>query len=99
MSTDSLISKLRESIEDGEWSWLAPHQARGALVLVSQDLDLAEVGSAISRDSVSEVSTWLQQGKLLKPGPTQIDGWDATPALKFRFLIVQPYVLVQVRSN
>jgi hypothetical protein len=95
MSSEDLVKKLRETIEEGEWSWFAPHHARGALVIVSPELDLAEVGSAVARDAVSEVGPWLQQGHLAKPTQDQADSWVATPGQKFRFLIVQPYVLIQ----
>ena len=99
MSSEDLVKQLRDSVEEGEWSWLAPHHARGALVIVSQELDLAEVGVAISRDSVAEVGAWLQQGSLAKPTPQQAESWDAMPTQKFRFLIVQPYVLIQFLSH
>jgi hypothetical protein len=95
MSSEDLVKKLRDSIEEGEWSWLAPHHARGAVVIVSPELDLAEVGSAVARDDVAEVGPWLQQGHLAKPTTQQAESWDATAGQKFRFLIVQPYVLIQ----
>ena len=95
MGSDDPLKTLKESIQDAEWSWLAPHHARGALIVVAQDLDLAEVGFKISRDEVAEVSQWLKAGALARPTSAQSEAWDQNPQQRFRFLIVQPYVLIQ----
>ncbi len=99
MNIEDLTTKLRESIQEGEWSWLAPHEARGAIVLVSPELDLADAGAHVSQDVVEKVSSWLSQGLLAKPTPEQVEAWNEAPSQHFHFLIVQPYVLIQAMGH
>lgn len=95
MDAANLLKQMKDSIQEGEWAWLAPHHARGALIVVAQDLDLAEVGVKVSTDAVAEVSGWLSEGQLARPTQEQAESWDQNPDRHFRFLIVQPYVLIQ----
>lgn len=83
------------SVEEGEWSWLKPHLARGALFLVGPDLSLFDVGNAIANDTSGSVQKWIQKGQLARPSTEQVEKWDAVPTQIFSFLIVQPYVFVQ----
>ncbi|MBU6375969.1 MAG: DUF2288 family protein [Bdellovibrionales bacterium] len=99
MSQDKLLKTMKENIQEGQWHWIAPHQERGAVIVVSQDLDLAEVGVKVSVDSVPEVSEWVKKGDLARPTEKQLEEWNETPGRHFRFLIVQPYVLIQVLGH
>jgi hypothetical protein len=43
------------------------------------------------------VALWLGQGLLRKPTPEELAAWTAQPAEpRFRFVIVQPYVLAEL---
>ena len=92
---EKLKQDLKASIEEAPWSWFAPHVARDAVFLVHSELEMAEVGAHIAADSVQEISAWLTAGKLAKPDQDKIQYWDSVPDKRFRFLIVQPYVLIQ----
>ena len=91
---ESLKSKLEEQIQEARWDWLAPHHARGALVWVSMDLELAEVGFRMAENDAVAVQNWLSTGQLQRPLDFQTEAW-ADPAKRFLFLIVQPFVLFQ----
>jgi hypothetical protein len=95
MDSKSLKKELQESIQEAQWTWLAPHHLRGALIIVSQDLDLIEVGFEVAQDSVEKISSWMSSGLMLRPTEAQLRIWESTPEMTFRFLILQPYVLVQ----
>ena len=95
MGSKDLRQTLKDSIQQGEWAWLAPHHARGALIVVAQELDLVDVGVKVSMDAVAEVSEWLSKGALARPTAEQAEAWDDEPQRQFKFLIVQPYVLIQ----
>ena len=99
MSTEELVTRLRGEVEEGEWSWLAPHHARGAVIVVAQELDLAEVAAAVANDVLEKIRPWLEQKQVAKPDDEQAEAWNAAPSQKFRFLIIQPYVLVQLIGN
>jgi len=91
-----LREQLKATLDEAEWSWLAPHLKRDGLILVSVDLDLLEAAEAIARDDKAKVQQWLASGKLGKPSSAQVSTWDATPAKKFLVVVVQPYVLAQL---
>lgn len=72
-----------------------PHAKRDAVVLVNPDLDLVDVGLAISTDNVTAVQRWIQEAMLVKPTSEQLSDWNRDTSKQFTTLIVQPYVLVQ----
>lgn len=90
-----LKAQLSEMMDQVEWGWLIPHVERHALVLVTPDLDLLEVGLAIANDNVTTVQRWISEQLIYKPSENQVESWNQTPDKFFLALIVQPYVLVQ----
>jgi hypothetical protein len=91
----TLREELEAVLDEAEWSWMAPHLARDAVILVAHGLDLLTVGEKIARDDKVSVQSWISSGQLSKPTREQIEAWTKTPGKKFLTLIVQPYVLVQ----
>lgn len=79
----------------GEWTDLKPHAERGAVFLVSPDLDLNEVAIKVAQDDVESIRAWIEANSLQRPLMNQIERWDESPGRSFRFTIVQPYVLIQ----
>ncbi|MGB3310127.1 MAG: DUF2288 domain-containing protein [Nodosilinea sp.] len=93
--TQDLKHELSEMVAPADWAWISPHANRGAVVVVDQSLDLAEVGVAIATDNVTVVNHWIAEALLTKPSPFQLEIWDQTTKKQFQSLIVQPFVLVQ----
>ncbi|MGB3138367.1 MAG: DUF2288 domain-containing protein [Nodosilinea sp.] len=93
--TQDLKRELSEMVAPADWAWISPHANRGAVVVVDQSLDLAEVGVAIATDNVTVVNRWIAGALLVKPSPFQLEIWDQTAKQPFQSLIVQPFVLVQ----
>ena len=90
-----LRAELEESIDQAEWNWLSPHADRDAVIIVSDQLNLLDVGVAIANDNVSSVQHWISEQLLYKPSLEQKIIWDGDQNKRFNALIVQPYVLVQ----
>lgn len=88
-------AKLESTLDESEWSWLKPHAARDALIIVSRQLHLVEVGRRIAADDSKAVQGWIQSGELSKPTAEQLKEWETQPTKKFMSLIVAPYVLAQ----
>jgi hypothetical protein len=65
------------------------------LILVSQSLELLDVGMAVAANDSRRIKTWIEEGRLLKPVAEQLQEWDRTPERRFMSLVVQPYVLIQ----
>lgn len=84
-------------IHKGNWELFAPHFARGALFMVAMDLDIKEVAQAMTRDDTALVAQWLESAQLARPNDEQVAEWAKRPQEDFAiFLIVQPYVLIQL---
>ncbi len=93
--THDLKLELADMVGPAEWRWLSPHAERGAVVLVDESLDLADVGVAIATDNVATVNRWIAEALLTKPTSLQVEAWQQATSKRFQSLIVQPYVLVQ----
>jgi hypothetical protein len=90
-----LKSQLSEELAEIEWSDLIPHAQRDAVIVVSETLNLLEVGEAIAGDNVPLVQTWIGGSLIGKPTTSQLSEWNALPTRSFNTLIVQPFVLIQ----
>jgi hypothetical protein len=92
----SLYEKLKAEVEEADWSMLEPHHKRQALILISSELDLCEVAEKVAVDDVDAIKTWMTSRQVGKPEDQKVNAWEESPYKKgFRFIIVQPYVLVQ----
>lgn len=91
-----LRQELAEMVGPTQWNWLKPHIARDAVVFVDPQLDLVDVGVALTNDNVQSVQRWIGEQLITKPSKEQLDTWGVSgPGNQLRSLIVQPYVLVQ----
>ena len=90
-----LRAQLAETVDEAEWEWLIPHAKRDALVVVTSQLNLVDVGEAIALDNVVVVQRWISEQLIAKPSQTQLTDWNGDRTKRFNTLIVQPYVLVQ----
>jgi hypothetical protein len=88
-------TELSENVDESEWDWLIPHVKRDVVIVVSQLVDLIDVGVAIASDKTSDIQVWMDEALLTKPSTKQLSEWNADPSKRFNTLIVQPFVLVQ----
>lgn len=94
--TQDLRQELATMVGPTQWNWLKPHIARDAVVFVDPQLDLVEVGVALTDDNVQSVQRWIGEQLITKPTKEQLQAWGAIgPGNQLQSLIVQPYVLVQ----
>ncbi|RLA64916.1 MAG: DUF2288 domain-containing protein [Epsilonproteobacteria bacterium] len=85
-----LRKQLNEDLDVATWDMLETHLKRGALVEVHESLELVDVGMAVAEDKADLIKDWMEK-KLIKNISEEV-GKD----LKFKFLILSPYVLIQV---
>ena len=50
---------------------------------------------AVAGDDKARIEKWLSENLLRKPTETDDQLWSKTPAVEFKFGIVQPFVLIQ----
>lgn len=83
-------------IQNASWLILEPHHRRGGLFCVSNNLDLAIVADAIATDKANQVKIWLDNGDFKKVEDEDTKNFDMESAEEIaKFIIVQPYVLIQ----
>ena len=92
--TNDLHAELTNMMGPVRWDWLKPHVQRDAVVIVNEQLDLADVGVAIASDQTQAVTRWINEQLITKPTAEQLAHWSSENK-QFTSLIVQPYVLVQ----
>ena len=83
-----------ENFEDecgiANWALLKAHFKRGAMVWVSNSLDIIKVGRAVVNDDKYKIEAWMQ-AKLITPFPIALA--ETEPSM--RCVIAQPWVLAQ----
>ena len=89
----AIEEKLRSELQETHWDALAIHAERGRLIVVSPDLDLLTAAIAIAEDKKSDVEAFLTSGLLRKAGEPEIAAFEQEDNPRFRFVIVQPFVL------
>lgn len=87
---DDLRKQLNEDLDVATWDMLETHLKRGALIEVHESLDLVDVGMAVAQDNSDLVKGWMDK-KLIQNVTEAMDEKN-----KYKFLILSPYVLVQV---
>ena len=82
-----------------EWNSLAPHFARGELLVVDPLLDLVDVAEALTLDDSAAVSGWLQAGQLAVASDAQASDWHTRDPDCLWAVVIRPWVLVQERAR
>lgn len=93
-----LRAELVESLDEAEWNWLIPHAQRDAVIVVTEQLNIVDVGIALANDNVASVQSWIDEELIHKPSVSQLSDWNSDRTKRFNSLIVQPFVLIQELS-
>lgn len=88
-----LRQKLQNDLMLGFWKDIKPQVHQG-IVFAVLDYDLIEAGIALAQDDASMVRHLLNSGQLQRVSASQSEQLPDTQHC--RFLIVRPYVLIQV---
>ena len=91
---DILRAKLNLETAQMSWQELERFFASGALVAVSNQLDLLEVAASFANDDKDAVAQWLTQGRIAKVTDAQAQAWQAADESLWT-VVVKPWILVQ----
>ena len=91
-----LREKLQNDLMIGFWKDIRPQVNQGAVFAVL-NYDLLEAGLALAQDDAHQVRSLLSSGQLQRVSPEK--SAQLPDAQQCRFLIVRPYVLIQVVSE
>jgi hypothetical protein len=94
LKDSELHDKINSETARVNWSELQRHFANGAVVYVSQALDLVEVALRIAHDDKEAIARWMSEGKVAKVSDAQALEWQAVDA-RLWASVVSPFVLVQ----
>jgi hypothetical protein len=95
---DQRAARLNTETARISWPELERHFARGALLTVSPELDLVQVGVHIINDDKTIVDAWLETGELRKT--TDDDARELSiDGVSLWAVVVAPWVLVQEKES
>jgi hypothetical protein len=89
-----LYDKVNRETARIKWSELERHFAAGAVVFVSEELDLVDVAVRFSHDDKEHVQRWMAEGKVHKVKDEQAQVWSVSDSTLWAS-VVHPFVLVQ----
>ncbi len=87
---------FEEMVDVALWEWLSPHAAKARVILVGANLDLVDVGIALTEDNTQLVQSWIEDGWLRHPTAEEIDNWNTNKEKEFTSLVIPPFVLVRI---
>jgi hypothetical protein len=91
-------AELAEDILVVPFVEMEPHIKRGAVIVIDESLNLAEVGTLVANDDSVAIGELLSGGKLSKASHLEYEQWRQHKQF-FKILIVQPFVLAQNYVN
>ena len=98
LKDNELHDKINNETARVHWSELERHFAHGAVVYVSEELDLVEVAMRIAHDDKASITRWMNEGKVAKVSDVQARTWQAADT-RLWASVVSPFVLVQPEKH
>jgi hypothetical protein len=92
---NDLLKKIESEIEVCSFDLLSPHHKREALYFVKTPNDLAQVGMLAADNKAHLIKGLMEAGELYRPKNPEIDLWEKDLTIKFKFIIVSPFVFIQ----
>ncbi len=87
-------AKIVSETAKAPWKELERFYAQGILILVSNTLDLVEVGYTISIDDADQIKQWMVTGLIAKNFDQQAIEWEKDNADVWT-VVIRPWILIQ----
>lgn len=87
-------AKIVGETAKASWKELERFYAQGILILVSDTLDLVEVGYTISIDGADQIKQWMEAGLIDKNFDQQAIEWEKDNTEVWT-VVIRPWVLIQ----
>ena len=91
---DALRAKINGETARMPWKELERFYAAGAVIAVSNDLDLVEVAYRVASDDKAAVAQWMAENRVGRVSDAQASAWLEAD-LSLWTVVVKPWVLVQ----
>ena len=92
--SDALRAKINGETSRMPWKELERFFASGAVIAVSNDLDLVEVAYCIASDDKDAVVKWMAENKVSRVSDDQASAWSEADVSLWT-VVVKPWILVQ----
>lgn len=89
-----LRAKLNGETSRMQWAELQRFFASGALISVSDRLDLVDVAASIAADDTAAISQWMADNLIAKVSDAQANAWLQADVVLWT-VVVKPWILVQ----
>ena len=93
-----LHAKLNQETARMPWTELQRYFASGAMIVVSDELDLVDVAARIANDDTASIAQWLNENRIAKVSDVQAKAWLEADAALWT-VVVKPWILVQMRAS
>ena len=93
-NTELLRAKINGETARMQWTELQRFFASGAMISVSDELDLIDVAVCIASDDKHAVQQWMSEGRVARVSDTQAQTWLESNA-ELWTVVVKPWILVQ----
>lgn len=92
-------ARAKLNLETARIGWLELQRffAAGKVLVVSEVLDLIDVGACITTDDTAQVSTWLERGEIGRVSDEQAIAWTEQET-ELWTVVVSPWILVQLEK-
>ena len=94
LSDDQLRDHLNQETGKLTWAELAPHFAKGSVVLADAKLDLIEVAFCLIKDNKTMLEDWIAQGLVKRAADDEAREWTEKNS-DFWAVVAAPWVIVQ----
>jgi hypothetical protein len=91
---DLLRAKINGETSRMPWTELQRFFASGAVILISDDLDLVDVAVRIAQDDKDAVAQWMAEDRIGRVSDAQARAWLEGDVTLWA-VVVKPWILVQ----
>lgn len=91
---DLLRAKINGETSRLPWKELERFFASGAIIAVSNDLDLVEVAYRVASDDKDAVAQWMAENRIGRVSDAQASAWQQADVSLWT-VVVKPWILVQ----
>lgn len=89
------IEQLYPSDEEVLWNELRNFVDEGAIFTLAPGQNLDHILYLISNNEIGEVEGLIEAGKIKRPSAGQIKDWEESQCQLFKYLIIEPYIIIQ----
>jgi hypothetical protein len=87
--------ELSQQADLAKWSWILPHAAKDAVILVAASTDFLDACVWIANNETAQVEHAIVAQTLRKPSEKELKDWSLNRDLQFQTLVLAPYVVIQ----